>query len=104
LLAQPWASRRELARRRIPTPEWLLFFDTASNVYIDALGFAGHTDWTNNTSYKFKLDPSLIAEQILQITPRLPKPPLLKVSPTCFKIIIVGKPSLGRGTLPSKYQ
>ena len=31
------------------------FFDTASNVSIDAFGFAGHTDWTNNTSYKFKL-------------------------------------------------
>jgi hypothetical protein len=24
LLAQRWASRRELARRRVPTPEWLL--------------------------------------------------------------------------------
>jgi hypothetical protein len=27
LLAQPWASRRELARRRVPTSEWLLLFD-----------------------------------------------------------------------------
>jgi hypothetical protein len=25
LLAQPWTSRRELARRRVPTPEWFLY-------------------------------------------------------------------------------
>ena len=31
------------------------FFDTASNVSIDALGFAGDTDWANGTSYTVKL-------------------------------------------------
>jgi len=31
------------------------FFDTATNVSIDALGFAGDTDWSNNRSYTVKL-------------------------------------------------
>ena len=31
------------------------FFDTATNVSIDALGFAGDTRWSNNTSYTVKL-------------------------------------------------
>ena len=31
------------------------FFDTAKNVSIDALGFAGDTRWDNNTSYTVKL-------------------------------------------------
>ena len=31
------------------------FFDTATNVSIDALGFAGDTRWGNNTSYMVKL-------------------------------------------------
>lgn len=31
------------------------FFDTATNVSIDALGFAGDTSWSNNRSYTVKL-------------------------------------------------
>ncbi|MCX5953975.1 MAG: hypothetical protein NTZ40_10890 [Cyanobacteria bacterium] len=38
-----------------PISSYGFFFDTASDVYLDALGFAGDLGWGNNTSYTVKL-------------------------------------------------